>query len=93
MTSRSSFHLIQRTRNPVLIELDLKLPLYRLMQVRRKRILLLTEKMICLQVPKGDWVTKGFNVLANARRKCLVVLTQSFDDPRQIWLVDMKVKL
>ena len=66
---------------------------YRLFQVTRKKIVHLELKDRNLPLRRGVLNKRSIPILVCNRGKCLRFLTESTDGQRQIWLVDMKVKL
>ena len=79
--------------NSILIELDLKTLTYRLLQIKPKRVTFSSRKMKGFKIFRGEWVSKETNIQVCTIKKSLRILTQSEESMRQIWLVDMKVKL
>ena len=79
--------------NSILIELDLKTLTYRLLKIKPNRVTFRTRIMRGFKIFRGEWVSKETNIQVCMKRKSLRILTQSEDSMRQIWLVDMKVKL
>ena len=80
-------------RHPMLLSLASNSLAYRLIQVRKHKLVIVHSKVICFEVPRGLWKNRSTHIAVWPELRCLRLLTESADGQRQIWLVDMKVKL
>ena len=80
--------------HPILVELDITDGSYRLMQVRERKLIIFAENKKQLLLRRGEFFAGQKNTFAENRRNgSLQMITESRATSRQIWLVDMKVKL
>ena len=80
-------------RRRLLIVVDRVLPTYRLIQVRRSRLLLAAVSSKRIALPRQDLNCLDSHLFSDRRKTGIRLITASIDERRQIWLVDMKVKL
>ncbi len=87
------FKFLPFYHHPLLMKIDCDQPAYLLMQIKQRKLVVCHKKMIKIDLRRGVWQKNPSNLVVCRRRRCLRLMTDEMNEQRQIWLVDMKVKL